>query len=487
MPIVDHEVRSLISDGMSSAPSPLTSSDIARRAHELRLTPQRDIRPRRTLMVGVIGVAAVLIGGVLVIGRSIINESGESQNAALAPTQGPSIGPAVPAANGSIAPGRVGTYFLPGSLPDGWRILDIEESGPGNPQNEAVDSILYERKDPPAMLSLYTSARADSDVRASYANTLDVPDANVATWGTLGAGRGERGTIFAISWDDAALWGSAIGLSATDVEQLVPLVHIDELGYPIVDPATGFDAVAKSPAEPLAMDARLSILVGTGAPSSESEAFMMVEVVRRETAPPDSGRGVGSEPLTLNGREMWVDYAGPAASSTVSATWVPSPNVSVRVIAPPIGDGPRMDAAQAMSELSEVPRDTFEDAVDAITAGSEVSTTHEFTLDGGDLRLETRTLGQAAWWCLVGPTDKVCRSRRSLSEAPAFSALVDGKWYVVTASQSTGAVSPVVDSATWAGDAAPISVWAIADDVNLVRWNKSPNPTEYQEFRRPPG
>ncbi len=399
-----HEIRSMLEDALAGVSRPLTAADIVERATEIRLDPPLPAHPERARvwLVATLAAAAVLVA-TLLVGRT--ND----------------VTPTAP-----TSPARVGRYFIPTWLPEGYVLLNAEEST--SVEYAATTTALFRRINPPARLEIST-------------DTLEAEpqfDANAQRF-TLDDGAGSWTRIRPISTDGRSLDGVMIeivrgraawrvqgwGIDRTDdaVTALARQISVDEAGLPIVDSATGFRLEERNTGVGGSPTGRYALTYGL--PGTAESVTVRAER-GPAIAPAQISAGSFASRSMIAGHEVWGDDS--------DASWMAAPDLRLSVTALPDGS---LD--QVVAGLQEVDGATFDREFHRVGERIPTEQSWPVLLAGTELRFDTIGTAEDRGLCLstgsgarrcVYPVAEHLRGRYDATSS-WVSIVIGDRWYII--------------------------------------------------------
>lgn len=412
MNTVDDDIRTLLREALHDSPTPLSADELSRHVTVVPLNARADRRPR-LLVAACLLVIAGAAAGFVVFGRAHDADS--------------------PPTNDAVAGTKVGTYYLPAQLPEGYELLSVSEHA-GNPAATGSARAVYAHVQSGARVMLWVVPREGAS--EGSAQTATLPDGSVG-WGSFETPDGVTVTNFQLDLRGTLINGESRGVEADDLLTLFRSVRIDgPTGIPEVTEASYSMLASSAVANPVVAE-WTAIFGKPGAYLGMSE---LVVRVQRFANPIDVtlDEGVWSGTSKVNDRTIhggWMDEA---------PVWFPTPDLRVSSLA--YGDSDDETARQTLATMHEVDEAEFQQLVDTIEITAE-------TLDVGD----SVTFPSGAFVELLGDADDprgmcltVSGTRRcdlALMDRSGYSAddrflaarsdfLINGEWFTVAVDRS---------------------------------------------------
>ena len=408
MHATDDEIRDLLTTRMSSAPEPLSTDEIAARWRRAESRPVTPIR-RRSPLVGLLAAAALL--ALLVAGLFVVSnrDPGSSQPPAIEPTPG----------------ARVGRYFLPETLPDGYRLLGVREEF--RPASEPAQSI-WQQSGTGRLLHLTSTG---PEGRWSEWGDQAQFDGRTVRW-SLPPSDGPRflAAQFQVEQDGLLVDGMVREVDGEDaVLALASTVHPGDNGIPVVDDPA-WTLVASSPAVTIPVAAQM--IAYFGPPGGYLGAADIEVSVRRFTDPivEPLELGVWTDTTDVGDRTVHLDMFGG------SPRWFLAPDLEVQVRGSDV-----IDAIDVVGTIVEVDEAAFEAAIatiDESAAGLDVGESVTFPSGASVDMLGDRTSPRGA--CLTVGGTRRCDLALMATAGYTFDdtiastntdLLIDGHWFSV--------------------------------------------------------
>lgn len=420
---VVEDYRALLSDALGPELEPLRADQIEGRAVTVMTSPLRSLRRR----VGLVSAAAIVgVAATGVVAVRMWSDDGTSRQVLPAESVPAAPGVAVP-----VVALRVGSYWYPGSLPEGWALLGVTESA--TDQRPWSPTALYVNDSTGA--SVFVGVGRDSDRWSSSSNTVGLSD-GTAGWASAnfpadGADPlGSLETTFQIDRPSGLINGSARAVADDELVGLFESITVDASGTPVVG-APGYTLVASSPGgqQPVAE------LVAYFGPPGKYLGMDGFEVrITRYDRPIDAA--LYDLPWATTTRGDRPIFSGVDGGSM--ARWSPQPDTLVRVS----GYGSHHpDSRDVIAELQTIHSDELDFRIAAIPlAAQDVPVAEQVTFpDGSTVELLGDT-DQATGMCITIDGERSCdlaiMSRGSFTEddreiASYTDVLRNGHWYTV--------------------------------------------------------
>ena len=349
------------------------------------------------------------------------------------------------------APGAIGRYFVPASLPDGWTLLDATETK-DNSQTRPPEAI-YERTNPPAKLSL--TASTGSQPRQGE-TPFDPP--LLGSWGYFGTGGTDKLIMFGLTVSGRAVDGQSYGLEATDLQQLLANVEIDAKGQPQLGGDNDFALLAQSPTTEVSIAQYKAVYGQLGTSPNMPGFIFLTATLLDQPHDPQLAADVTAHVTELNGRQILSGVLTPTL-------WYPQPNLRIQLS----GSGFPKDGAgdssldDVAANLQEIPAGQLDDQIAAITQhAGDLNTSATARFSDTTVTL-LGALEDPSGICLATPSQTKCSLYlggvmgyfgNSTAAQLKASFLINGQWNVVgfdlidtTALPTSDVDAPILETA----------------------------------------
>lgn len=426
MNTLDDDIRTLLRDALHNAPIPLSADDLDRHVAVVPVTSdQNDPRPRLLVAVSLLVMAGVTAGFAL-LGREHRAD---------------------PSTNDTVAGTKVGVYYLPAELPEGYRLLSVSEHA-GDPAAVQTPRAVYSSSDG-AHVALRVTPPDGRWGTSSHSASL--PNGS-AQWGSLEVPDSSTQTHFQIDLSGTLIDGEALGVSADDLLLLFRSVRINgATGIPEVTDASYTVQASSSETNPVVAE-WTAIFGKPGAYLGMSE---LVVRVQRFAEPIDVVLDNGAWTATheMSDRTIHEGWMGGAP------VWYPTPELRVATSA--YGGVADETARETLAMMREVDEAEFQQLVTTIETTAETfSVGDSVTFPAGAF---VELLGEAddpRGMCLS--VDGTRRCDLALMDHAGYTAddqfvtatadfLIDGEWFTVTVA-SVAWAEGLLATETVAGD-----------------------------------
>ena len=427
--IIDDQIREILREGLGSDPRPLEPDELRDRATRGSV-PTESHRAHRGLVAAACVVFVALLAGALA--TRVVEPSGDSGDPDSEPVAGT----------------KVGRYFLPTELPDGYEMLGVVERA-GDPAAVSFAEALYVDTATEAKIRLRATT---PDGRWSTSDHTTSISGGVVRWSLFDVG--DQGAVLNFQADlgDRLIDGEARGVDEADAPTL-----FDSLGMTgpnaiptLDDPA--YTLVASAPAGARKVVAEYSAYFGPPGGYFGKDGIELH--VERLAAPIDVTleAGVWDGVANVGGRTLHLGMFD------LMPWWAPSPDIHVRV---QTNASPGTDSLEQLATIAEVDDATLQAEFQTVTAtAASVPNGQQVTFDSG----ATAVLLGDRGLCLTIEGERRCdlsiMSRNAYSVAGPLQAtysdlLFDGRWYTIgvqpagTVTPSPGVETVVVGSRMW--------------------------------------
>lgn len=406
--MIDEQIRDVIRIGLRTDPDPLTPDELLARASR-QDRRSRDRRRGLTVLVAAALMLAVPLGLAGLLGRH--------------------REPPLTVTFVETASPKVGRYFLPVDLPEGWTLLSVIERA-GDPNAYSPAEAVYSDRDR-ARVQL---RRVDEGSRwTSSPETLAVPG-GVARWGGGdfdGDGRDEFS--FQVELDDTLIDGATSGIDEEELDDLLRSIAIGRDGVPEINHADYTRVAAARSGQQRVLAEWTAYFGAPGANLGAGHVWIHVERFE-EPVDVDLAAGVSPAAVSVGGPSVVPGRFG------IFPFWMADEHTKVTLLT----NGPTTPAAVDMlGSLQEVDDAAFQEAVDAIgDAASDFEVTESVSFTTSDATAEL--LGdpdRPAGICLHVGGEERCdlavsltglyRNGADVVRWATLDVLTDGHWYTV--------------------------------------------------------
>jgi hypothetical protein len=439
---VTEDFKGLLRDALGNDPEPLPIDQIEARATSVQLTAAAPGRGRAGLGVAVASLACVIAAGAVVLVRSVDEPDGRAAPpASLAPA--PSVA-GIPPVSGS----RVGSYWYPSGLPEGWVLLGVAESASTKPPTRP--SALYANEG--ADTSVLVSIGSEGDRWSSSPNTVELT-AGTAVWSSVNFSRDAsdaldtQQTSFQITGSWGIVNGSARGIADAELAALFETVSVDASGIPVVE-APSFTLVASSSG---GQKAEAELVAHFGPPGTYMGMDGLEVRVTRYDRPIDPNlNGDVWDVVTREGRTIYTGVAGDQY-----AFWSPLPETLVSVSTYGYHAPDSRDLLARLQPVSDAELD--ERIAEIAASAASVPVAEQVTFPNGATVELLGDTHQATGICVTIEAERTCdlaiMSRGTFTEADWQIAtytdvLRNGRWYTVGYQLKTAPTSPEMATVT---------------------------------------
>lgn len=326
--------------------------------------------------------------------------------------------------------GRVGRYFVPSSLPDGWTLLDFTETA--SDSMSRLPESLYERTNPPAKVWLSATPTGTRPRNPTDSSMTPFDPPLDGYWSQFLAPVIEDPTTFELSVDGRVVSGQAVGLKIGELQQLLAFAHVDDRGVPVLSDTVSFALVAQS-ATTERTAATYKATYGKPGTSPNQPGFLFLIGSRLEQPhDPRLNAGVAANRLEINGRQMFD-------SPITQTSWYPTSDLRLQLSASgSVGPNFQFTLTDIAADLEEVEANQIDSSIAALpdAAGDlPVQATAQFgdataTLFGPRLDPSSLCLSTSSGRRCSLAIGSVATYRSGLAQLKE-SFLIDGSWFVV--------------------------------------------------------
>ena len=439
---VTEDYKDLLRVALGDDPEPLPADQIEARATSVSLTVGAPGGRRAGLGLAVASVACLVAAGAVVLARTV--DETDSRAAPPAPlTPASSVADEAP-----VAGPRVGSYWYPSGLPEGWVLLGVTESA--STQLPARPSARYVNEN--ANTSVVVTRGSEGDRWRSSPNTLELAE-GTATWSSVNFSTDASNSLAAQQTDfqivrpSGIVNGTARGIADDEIPALLESVSEDATGVPLVG-AAGFTLIASSPG---GQKAEAELVAHFGPPGTYIGMDGLQLRVTRYDQPVDPNLNVDVwDTITRGGRTIYTGAAGDQIAS-----WSPQPDTLIRASTYGYHAPDSRDVLEGLQPLSNTELDQRIAEITESAAGVPIA--EQVTFPNGataDLLGDTH---QATGMCVTIDAERTCdlaiMSRGSFTEADQEIAtytdvLRHGRWYTIGYQLKTAPTNPEMATVT---------------------------------------
>jgi len=441
----EEQIRGLLREGLAPEVRPLSPEELSSRAQARSgETHEGQERTHRGFLIAACVVCVTLLGG----GLAVLRAPNGGTRGVVRQSAAVVTAPVLDSAAGV----KVGRYFLPAGLPEGFELLGVAEHA-GYPNPAATGRALYVDEATGGAVSL----RAAPEGRwSSSENTTDI-DGGIARWSRTTTPGSKSVLFFQIARGNVAIDGWATGIADDgDLTLFFEAINLAPGGdVPTIDDTA---YTLRSSDVPQGQQLLALWTAYFGPPGGYFGMAGITISVERYEQPVNTEleAGIWDATSMMNGRTIQLGIL----DST--PWWTPAPDTIVRVQT--AGDTGAFTATHVLASLQEVDDAAFQTENEQITVtANTLAVTEALTFPRGATLDLYGPKGDARGLCLTIEGHRRCELALMLSNgytsdeqlvSTRIEVLVDQHWYTIGLAQDTDSIDPTAEttpgiSGTW--------------------------------------